>query len=336
MTVSTELYTKHSIGVMKIKQDRKIENIPKILALAVLLLGLQSHICLGQDLTEELSESFSEDLNQKEEGGDQTPLTICIRSNNKWVGFTSPNKVYYALIDQNKTCVVTYKEASLTEQEVIILNRFLKTRGLLNDLKKNEEISNKQIEIITGVTKNNKKDPKSLNIEEILEKTTHISIWDGEDFSELTLGTTAEAKKHWPQLLPNFLKVLYEPSSRAEKIKVEGIGFIVPVDKPRRIGEQISWASTLRSMTYTFEKVTNETFDGLPDNLQRMLKYNGFIVPLSTEDLKRMTKLKWEEYPEDIAETTGIPLDQSAMIWWGLIDYKGKNYGINAWTTCND
>ena len=261
-------------------------------------------------------------------------LVICVRTNDRWVGFQSPNKLYYALLDVNSQCVVTYKETTLDENETIIFNRFLTTRGLLNDLKKGDEISDKQIEIITGIGKNSKKDLSKLNIEEILKKTTHVSIWDGGEFTEIILGTTPQARDKWPELLTNFLKILYEPSSRAEKVETEGIGFLVPLDKPRKIGEQISWASTLRSLTYNFEQVNPETFKNLPSNLKTMLEFNGFIVPLTVEDLKTMTKLKWEEYPEDIAESTGIPIEKSAMIWWGLIDFKGKGYGINAWKMC--
>lgn len=262
-------------------------------------------------------------------------LVICIRANNQWVGFKSPNKLYYALLNLESPCLITYKETTLSESELVILNRFLNTRKLFKDLKKNDETSEKQIEIITGVTKTNKKDITKLDVQDILQKTTHISIWDKGEFTELTLGTTAEAREEWSELMPSFLSLLFSPSSRAERLETEGIGFLVPLDKPKKIGEPMSWASNLRNLTYEFEQVGTDSFNKLPPNLKTMLAYNGFIVPLSTQDLRLMSSLKWEEYPEDIKETTGIPLEKSGMIWWGLIDYKGKNYGINAWETCS-
>lgn len=264
-------------------------------------------------------------------------VVICVRTNDKWVGFISPNKLYYALLDLEAPCVLVYKETTLSEDEAIILNRFLISRKLFKNLKKNEEISKKQIELVTGISSDNKNkaaDLLNLDIREILKKTTHISVWDQGEFTELTLATTDIAKKEWPNHLSSFLNLLFSPSSRSEKVESEGIGFLVPLDKPKKIGEQISWASTLRSLTYEFEPVNNDCFKSLPQNLKTMLNYNGFIVPMSTDDLKLMSKLKWDVDPESLSESTGIPLEKSGIIWWGLIEYKGKNYGINAWKTC--
>ena len=303
------------------------------------------NILKDQEVESTLASSSAKNLND---------TIICIRTYDKWVGFQSPNKLFYAKLDFEKPCIELYKETTLSEAELTILNRFLEVRKLFKNPKENEKISNQQIEIITGISKANIKEAPNLNVKEALSKSTHISIWQDQEFSELILGTSQEAKKNWPEHIENFLKLLFEPSSRATKINCEGVGFIVPLDKPKEIGQQISWASTLRSTGYQFEPVSSDIFKTLPNNLKTMLNHNGFIVPLSTSDLKLMSKLKWEEYPEDAAQRTGlIEIDttnkeentgeinnttqlQNSIIWWGLIDYKGKNYGINAWQNCQD
>lgn len=271
------------------------------------------------------------------------PPIISIRADNKWVGFFPPDIIQYASLDYDNPHVKIFKQAKLTEEELVILDRFVNLRKVFQDKQANQKTSKDQLEIISGIkldakaenqqTQQNQVDLSQLNVSEISKNSLHISLWQNNEFNELMLGTTQEAQAKWPEHIASFLKLLYNPSSRAKTLDIEGIGFTVPLDKPREIGEQMSWATTLRASSYKFEPIEEKTLKTLPNNIQRMVLYSGYIVPLSTEDLKTMSKLGWDEHPKDVAIREDYPISPMPIIWWGLIDFKGKSYGINAWSS---
>jgi hypothetical protein len=281
-----------------------------------------------------LSLSLSQQTKAQEPLDSLKDTVISIRSDDKWVGFMGPNKIFYAKLNPTQTCVQTFKETTLNDQEIVILERFLRIRKLFKDKKVNEATSKQQLEIVSGISLGQNQKTPQVDIKALIGKTTHISIWDQEEFDEVMLGTTKNAQENWPNNIASFLKLLYEPNSRASTKIVEGIGFTVPLDKPKEIGDRISWASTLRSFDYTFEKIDSDKLKTLPKNIQTFIEYSGFVVPLTTEDLKLMSSLNWPEYPEDVALKTELPVEP--IIWWGLVEYKGKTYGINAWKSCKN
>jgi hypothetical protein len=256
-------------------------------------------------------------------------FTLSIHTANSWVGIDKNYSLWAASINRDKVSVNTYRRNKLEQRDIDILKRFIVTKGVMQYGKDNENLTNDQTDILT------QEFPNNLTPEVKLAKSIHITLWRGSEEKNAILINTPTAKKKWPEDIKYLLKLIARLTKEARPIECQGIGFLQSLEYEKET--HTTWAQWAKSLNGNkeFHNLNEKEIETLPSNLKQMVQYPGFLVALTEEDLFLMTSLGWstpipKTGPERSENLRDRPLS-IYDIWWGVIEYNKKLYGINAW-----